>query len=132
MALYQVSFEPSGKQGSCRSSRSLLDCAGRLNVGLASVCGGCGSCHSCKVRVLSGAVSAPTASERKILSPEELEAGWRLACQTYPSGNCRLGVPPESMTAPHRTQVEGAEATVAMEPAVRAYHVRLKAPSLSD
>ncbi|MBM2832130.1 MAG: ferredoxin (4Fe-4S iron-sulfur cluster binding protein) [Dehalococcoidia bacterium] len=132
MALYQVSFEPSGKQGSCRSSRSLLDCARRLSVGLASICGGCGSCHSCKVRVLSGTVSAPTASERKILSPEELEAGWRLACQTYPASHCRLGVPPESMTTPHRTQVEGAEATAALEPAVRAYHVRLKAPSLSD
>jgi len=58
--------------------------------------------------------------------------GWRLACQAYPRSNCKLGIPPESMTTPQRTQVEGLEVKVHAEPPVRAYHLQLTAPSLSD
>jgi len=58
--------------------------------------------------------------------------GWRLACQTYPTSDCRLDVPVESMTTPQRTQVEGMEVTVPPQPAVRAYELELIAPSLAS
>lgn len=43
-------------------------------------CGGMGECGGCRVRVLSGALPISLA-DREIFSPEELAAGWRLACQ---------------------------------------------------
>jgi uncharacterized 2Fe-2S/4Fe-4S cluster protein (DUF4445 family) len=64
------------------------------------------------------------------LSPQELKEGWRLACQTYPAGDVKLNIPPESMTTSQRTQVEGWEISVPPEPPVRAYHLKLSAPSL--
>ncbi len=132
MTVYIVYFEPVGRKGECRANQSLLDCAHRLGVGIASLCGGQGTCHSCKIQLLSGTVSAPTGTEREVFSSEELKDGWRLACQTYPASDCKLNVPSESMTTTQRTQVEGLEITVAPEPPVQAYHLKLAGPSLSN
>ena len=128
---YTIDFEPVGRREQCQSNDTLLACAHRLGLGISSVCGGQGTCQSCKVRVLSGTVSKPTSNDLEAFSSQELEDGWHLACQTYPTSDCKLSVPPESMTTPQRTQVEGLEITVHLEPPVRAYHLQLSTPSLS-
>jgi len=130
MTTCNVDFEPVGRRGECQKKESLLACARRLGVGISSVCGGKGTCHSCRVQVLSGAVSKPTPGEKEAFSPQELKAGWRLACQTYPHTNVKVHVPAESMTTPQRLQVEGQEVTVRPQPPVRAYPIKLATPSL--
>ncbi len=132
MTACTIDFEPLGRRGECQDNESVLACAHRLGVGISSVCGGQGTCHSCKVQVLSGTVSKPTSSELEAFTSQELKGGWRLACQTYPTSDCKLTVPPESMTTPQRVQVEGLEITVHPEPPVQAYRLQLAAPSLSD
>jgi uncharacterized 2Fe-2S/4Fe-4S cluster protein (DUF4445 family) len=49
-----------------------------------------------------------------------------------PLGDCKVRVPPESLTALQRTQVEGEEISVTPEPAVKAYQVVLSPPDLDD
>ena len=132
MVSYEVDFEPIGRRGICKSEETILDCARRLGVGINSICGGQGTCQSCRVRVLGEAVTEPTPNELRAFSRQELDHGWRLACQVYPLSNCKLNVPAESMTTPQRVQVEGLEITVHPEPPVIAYHVKLPPPSLSD
>jgi len=65
-------------------------------------------------------------------SQQELRDGWRLACQVYPLSDSKVSLPTESMTTPQRTQVEGLEIAVRLEPAVRAYQLQLPAPTLPD
>jgi uncharacterized 2Fe-2S/4Fe-4S cluster protein (DUF4445 family) len=132
MAGYVIDFEPIGRRGAVGPGQSLLEGARQLGVDLVNLCGGKGTCGRCKVQVLTGSVSAPTAVEQEHLTPEELEKGYRLACQVCPSGDCTLHVPPESLTTPQRTQVESLEVDVEPDPAVVAYPVELAAPSLSD
>jgi len=132
MAIYTIDFEPLGRRGECRESESILACARQLGIGISSVCGGVGTCNTCRAQVLSGNVSEPTSNELEAFSPEELQDGWRLTCQTYPRSDCILNIPPESMTTHQRTQVEGLEVAVQLEPAVKAYRLRLAAPSLSS
>ena len=132
MEPYQIDFKPIGKSGKCKGNQSLLDCAHQSGLGIVSICGGHGRCGCCKVQVLEGAVSEPTESELKVFSPQELEKGWRLACQTYPKGDVELLVPPGSMTTMQRLQVEGFEIAVTPEPLVSSYDVSLTAPSMSD
>jgi uncharacterized 2Fe-2S/4Fe-4S cluster protein (DUF4445 family) len=127
-----MNFQPLGRRGECNQGDSLLDCARRLGAGISSICGGKGKCRSCKVRVLKGAVSEPAASEKAAFTPEELHQGWRLACQAYPKNDGRVEIPPDSMTAPQRTQVEGLEIEFRPSPPVRAYQVKLSPPSLAD
>jgi uncharacterized 2Fe-2S/4Fe-4S cluster protein (DUF4445 family) len=130
MTTFSINFQPVGRRGECRENESILACARPLGVGINSICGGEGICHSCKVQILGGTVSKPTRNEREAFKSQELRAGWRLACQTYPASDVKLIVPAESMTTPQRILVEGLEMRVRPQPAVRAYHVRLSAPSL--
>lgn len=132
MARYIVNFEPLGRRGRCEDSDSLLTFARKLGVGIVSICAGKGTCHSCKLRITTGIVSKPSAIELKLFSRQELEDGWRLACQTYPRSNVTVSLPDESLTAPQRMQAEGLQIAVPPEPLVRAYQVKLAVPTLSD
>jgi len=132
MASYQIDFEPLGRRGACPEGQSLLECARQYGVVIISICGGTGTCHSCKVQVLSGATSAPTSGELATFSPQELRNGWRLACQAYPTSDCRVRLPAESMTTPQRTQLEGLETAIRPQSPVRAYRLQLPSPTLSD
>lgn len=109
-----------------------MECSRKTGVGIANLCGGKGKCHTCKIRVLKGKVSEPTALETTVFSAQELGEGWRLGCQVHPSGNCTIHVPTESMTTPQRTQVEGLEIQVEPDPPVRCHEVLLSSPGLSD
>ena len=129
---YQIEFEPVGRRGPCPEGASLLECARQLGVGLVSICGGQGKCLACKIRVVKGNISPPTSTDEKAFSPEELKEGWRLACLTYPQGDCLIHVPAESMTTLQRTQVECVEVTVNPEPAVRAINLQMQEPTLHD
>ncbi len=96
-----------------------------MGVDLVSLCGGKGTCGRCRVQVVAGDVSPPTGEEEKALSRHELKEGYRLACQTYPRSDCRLRVPPESLTASQRTQVDGLEVSVKPDPPVFSDHPEL-------
>lgn len=55
-----------------------------LNLPIRSICGGLGTCGKCKILIQKGRkyLSQITNAEKKLLSKEELENGYRLACQT--------------------------------------------------
>jgi uncharacterized 2Fe-2S/4Fe-4S cluster protein (DUF4445 family) len=127
-----IDFEPVGRRGECPAGLTLLDCARQLGVDLANLCGGAGNCGRCVVQIMEGTVSEPAPGEREFLSPEQLAEGYRLACRAIPLENCKVRVPPESLTAPQRTQVEGEDISVSPEPVVQAYRVTLSPPSLED
>jgi uncharacterized 2Fe-2S/4Fe-4S cluster protein (DUF4445 family) len=127
-----IDFEPVGRRGEFPAGQSLLAYARQLGLGLVNVCGGAGSCGGCIVQILEGDVPEPGPSERELLRADELAQGYRLACQTVPQGDCLVRVPPESLTAPQRTQVEGEETPVVPEPLVQTYGVALSPPSLED
>ena len=129
---YTIDFEPVGRRGPCPPEATLLDCARALGVDLVSVCGGVGTCGRCKVQVIAGAVTELTERERRALTPGEIAQGYRLACRTSPLSDCKVQVPPESLTAVQRTQVEGLEVAVKPDPLVRAYTVEPAAATLDD
>jgi uncharacterized 2Fe-2S/4Fe-4S cluster protein (DUF4445 family) len=132
LRLFTIDFEPVGRRGQFSKEQSLLDCARQLSVDLVSICGGIGSCDRCKVQVISGKVTKPTLEEEAELSASELKQGFRLACQTYPLSDVKLHVPPESLTAPQRTQIEGLEVDVEPDPLVRRLNAHLTPPTLES
>ncbi|MCB2179940.1 DUF4445 domain-containing protein [bacterium] len=127
---YIVDFEPVGRRGEFTEDDTLLDCARQLSVDLVSICGGAGSCERCKVQVISGEVSEYSYEEKEALTPEEIEQGYHLACMTYPLSDVKLHVPPTSLTTPQRTQVEGINVEVEVDPIIVGVQVILKQPAL--
>ncbi|MDH6440290.1 all-trans-retinol 13,14-reductase [Streptomyces sp. SAI-144] len=71
----------------CSPGQSVLDAANAVGVPLPQSCGE-GACGTCRVRVLSGAYET---DDRGMFSADELAAGWRLACQTLPTGDLVIG-----------------------------------------
>ena len=132
MKSVQIEFEPIGRRGKCPAGKTLLECAQQLGVGLINICGGRGSCAGCKIQLVDGSCSALTSIEREKFTLQELQQGYRLACQAYPTSNCKLRVPLESMSSPQRTQVNGKDVPVDIDPSITAYHLKLLAPSLTD
>ena len=122
-----VDFEPLGRRARVEPGTTLLEAARQAGVGLNAVCGGAGTCGTCRVRVVAGEVTPPTGAEQ-----ESLADGFRLACQTRVLGDVRVDVPPTSITAPQRAQVEGREQPVEFDPAVRSFDVAPEPPSLTD
>lgn len=129
---YTIDFQPVGRRGPCPEGGTLLDAARDLGVDLASICGGVGSCGSCRVQLVTGKLTPVTLNEEAELPAEELALDYRLACQAEPLSDCRIHVPPESLTALQRTQVEGLEVPVAAEPTVTSCVVTLAPPTLED
>ena len=127
-----IDFQPIGRRGECPEGKTLLDCARLLGVDLTSLCGGTGKCGQCIVQVVDGDVSDPTSIDAEFLTPDAIAHGFRLACRTIPLSDCRLRVPVESLTSPQRTQVEGEETTVALDPLAKSCVVTLQPPSLND
>jgi len=125
--IFTVDFEPLGRRARVAQNTTLLEAARQAGVGLSAVCGGAGTCGDCRVRVVAGETSSPTEAEAEAAS-----AGFRLACQTRVLGDVRVDVPPESITALQRVQVEGRERSIELDPAVRSFDVTLDPPSLSD
>ncbi|KAF0106996.1 MAG: ferredoxin [Anaerolineaceae bacterium] len=70
------------------------------------------------MRRVTGDLSAPTPTEAAALGRDALAAGWRLACQATALNDVRLHIPPESLTAAQRLQVEGIEARLDLDPAI--------------
>ena len=97
-----------------------------------SLCGGEGWCESCIVRLERGVCQPPTEAERLVFSFEALDEGYRLACQTIPQSDVKVYLPPESLTAPQRLQVEGEAAPVTLDPRVKAIDLVLTPPTLED
>jgi len=131
MGDHQVTFQPVGRRGPCPTGETLLDCTHRLGVELVSLCGGLGKCRGCKIRVMEGRSSDVTAAEREAFTEEELESGWRLACQAYPQDDCRVYVPPESLSTQQRLQVEGTEIDIPLDPSIRSVACKIEPPSLA-
>jgi uncharacterized 2Fe-2S/4Fe-4S cluster protein (DUF4445 family) len=128
--LFNIDFEPVGRRGECPIDESLLECARRLSVDIVSICGGASTCKRCKVQIVTGNFSELTSREKSALTERELNQSYRLACQAYPLSDAKIYVPPESLTAPQRTQVEGLDLDVQPEPPILGLDVQVKAPSL--
>lgn len=76
-------FEPFGLKIEPKPEETLLEAAQRIEAPIRSDCGGAGVCAKCLVKVdPADSLEPVTEAERAELSPDQLAAGFRLACQT--------------------------------------------------
>jgi uncharacterized 2Fe-2S/4Fe-4S cluster protein (DUF4445 family) len=93
MSLSRITFLPYQRSIEVSEGDSLIRTALQAGVHINASCGGEGVCAKCRVQVEQGEVSEGL-SER--LSPDDIEAGYRLACQAKIKGDATIRVPVES------------------------------------
>ena len=130
-----LELQPWGRRVQAEGNSTVLD-AVRLAVSsdegiLSAPCGGQGRCGRCRVRIIQGQVSPFSATEREILSTEELEGCIRLACQVKLLGDCKFEILPESISGQQDLQIEGVTGVFDLDPVVRRYVISTKPPSIS-
>ncbi|QIX28523.1 DUF4445 domain-containing protein [Nocardioides sp. JQ2195] len=107
---------------------SVFDSASWNGIAIDSTCGGHGTCHKCRVRVEGPAPT--TRHDVRTFSPEQLDAGWRLACLVPATRDLAVFVPP--LTTRPKAATVGVGRQVILRPAVQKRYVELEEPTLAD
>ena len=137
-----VRFRPEGEHVDVPHGSTLLAAAKAAGIDLSSLCGGDGLCGKCRLIVKgSGVQAAPTS----LLTREEIQAGYVLACQTKVVADVEVEIPPESRAEGGQILIDvdaqrfkalhpAAEETVAFAhaPLTEKLFVKLPPPSLDD
>ncbi|KPL04786.1 MAG: hypothetical protein AMK75_00585 [Planctomycetes bacterium SM23_65] len=131
MKSYRVLFQPDGRTVDAAEGVTLLEAARRAGIHLNSPCGGNGVCGNCKVQITDGLASA-TDVEREHLRENELEQGWRLACQVHVTDDITCLIPDETRLSDQKILEAGTERAVEPDPIVTKQHLKLAAPALPD
>ena len=127
----QVTFEPEGKAAYVLPGSLVIEAAARAGIIIDTPCGGRGTCGKCRVVVRDGC-SDVTDTERRLLEPDELAAGVRLACQAKLLRQTAVTVPQASRFADQRVLTTGEGGPARLCPAVRKHAVRVPEPTLED
>lgn len=93
-----VSVEPSGTTVYVLPGTPLVEALAGAAITLDMPCGGEGTCGKCRVQVIQGA-EPPGPAEHRLLTPDELHQGFRLACQVRVVAPMRVVVPRSSTLA---------------------------------
>jgi uncharacterized 2Fe-2S/4Fe-4S cluster protein (DUF4445 family) len=128
-ARVDLEFQPSGSRVRVPPGVTVFDAASWNGIAIDSTCGGHGTCKKCKVRIAGGQVPASPLDARAF-SPDELRAGWRLACRAQATGDLQIAVPP-LVTRPKAATV-GVGRQVILRPAAQKRFLELEEPSLTD
>ncbi|CAA9396520.1 MAG: hypothetical protein AVDCRST_MAG66-1195 [uncultured Pseudonocardia sp.] len=127
-----IRFEPDGarpREVRVPAGATLFDAASWNGIAVDSTCGGHGTCRKCVMRVVEGDVPVSRLDPRAF-GPDELRAGWRLACRARAEQDLRVEVPP-LVTRPRAATV-GVGRQVILRPAVQKRCVVLTEPTLAD
>jgi uncharacterized 2Fe-2S/4Fe-4S cluster protein (DUF4445 family) len=128
-ARVELAFEPSGTRVRVPGGVTVFDAASWNGIAIDSTCGGHGTCKKCKIKITGG--TAPVSPlDVRAFSPDELNAGWRLACRAPATEDLRVEVPP-LVTRPKAATV-GVGRQVILRPAAQKRYLELDEPSLAD
>jgi uncharacterized 2Fe-2S/4Fe-4S cluster protein (DUF4445 family) len=129
-----VTFQPLGRRIDNGPGKTILEASQTLAVRgentVEAPCGGKGLCGRCRVRVIKGTLEPPGESEKRLLEPDDLTRGYRLACQAVPLSSVEIEIPPESLTGRADLQVQGKAEKAIPDPAVRRYLIDIQSARL--
>lgn len=136
----KVVFHPDDESIEVERGVTLQAAAKAAGVELASICGGDGICGRCRLIVKNGNIdAAPTT----LLSREEIQKGYVLACQTKVLGDVEVEVPPETRAEEgqilididaqrFRALYQEEKVSFKREPLVQKLYLELPPPTLQD
>ncbi len=136
----KVVFHPDDVSVEVERGVTLQAAAKAAGVELASICGGDGICGRCRVIVRDGNIQA---SPTTLLSRDEIQRGYVLACQTKITGDVEIEVPPETRTEEgqilididaqrFRALYQEEKISFRHEPLVQKLYAELPRPTLQD
>jgi uncharacterized 2Fe-2S/4Fe-4S cluster protein (DUF4445 family) len=148
MSQHRVIFWPEGKAIPVEEGKTLLEAADMGGIHINNLCGGQGVCGQCKVKMINGTVDKNLKSI-SLLSVEEIQQGYVLACQTPVRDNLEVEIPVEARLEGEQILMEGETLTFSIpeeierpaqeeagvsfySPLTMKMHLKLPLPTLED
>ena len=132
----QFFFSPNDKKINVSIGTTLLQAAEKADIYINASCNGKGSCGKCRLIVKSGNAESEKTS---LLSDQEKDRGYVLACQTKVMGDIHVKIPEETLEKKLKAEGMGKEATEKLkglveviEPLVDKTVMQLVPPSIQD
>ena len=130
----------------CNIGDNLLEVARRSNVAIDAPCSGNGSCGKCRVKLVEGELDHIASRH---ITPEELQDGWRLSCNSKVLSDCVIWVPdiasayqsrmktadlssPQEIAIFQEAQEKMRASGISLENSFRSFVVSMTEPSLDD
>ncbi|MFC1824551.1 ASKHA domain-containing protein [Thermodesulfobacteriota bacterium] len=141
---HMVIFQPSGRRGTVDKGKTIKEASLELGVDIEGICGENATCGKCKIKIETGifekygveskmdSLSPVSEGDRKCLSPDQIEEGYRLACQTSVQSDVVIFVPEESRTGQQVIRKAARDIEIEIKPTVKTYTVELKKATLED
>ncbi len=141
-----INFEPISRRVYLQEDKTLYEILTDLNIPIQTICGGSGTCGKCKVLIQRGKeyLTPTTNNEKNFVKTEELEKGWRLACQTRVNKNdikelekqsspqFRIFLPNELLLEDFKILVTGPKKGTELWPAIKKVYIEVKKPTLQE
>lgn len=129
--LVKVRFKPDDIEVFVPAGTTISKAALAAGSAIETPCGGMGTCGKCRVEV-TGIASEPDSIEARLISPEDLTRGIRLACRARVMGEATIVVPTASRSLVQKILSHGILHEVHVDPKVQKVYVVLPKPSLAD
>jgi len=133
---YKVVFRPDNKEAEVSEGNTLLEAAEKADVYINASCNGKGSCGKCKLILESGNVKKESTP---LLSDNEKDKNYVLACQTKVAGDVIVRIPEETIERKLKVAGMGQEATERLKelvkdisPMLKEIPLELEPPTLDD
>lgn len=138
---FKIHFLPNDKIVEIRKGNTVLDAAHMANIYINSICGGDGICGKCKVILSNGTVDVPPT---KLLSSEEAEKNYILACEAQVTSDLQILIPKETRLEGKKILLDQNEqhfmtwkaildqAQFKHDPLVKKVCLKLEPPSMDD
>lgn len=132
--LITVTFLPSGSNIRVSPGTNLMKAANLAGVQVNAVCGGKGSCGKCRAKLVEGALSETSLTEKEFVSPADEDQGWLLLCQRQALSDVTVDTGQVAEKPGGFTPTKGAFAdlTTDVDPPVTKIYHQLAKPSISD
>lgn len=103
----KITFLPANRSADIAPEETVLAAARRAAVAIDAVCGGQGHCGHCRVQIIQGLTTPPTAAERRLLGSDALARGIRLACCVCAASDLVVSVPSAPAASANLTAAHG-------------------------
>jgi uncharacterized 2Fe-2S/4Fe-4S cluster protein (DUF4445 family) len=132
----RICFLPDRQEAKVPSGSLLLDVARKAGVHLNASCNGKGSCGKCRLVVTEGRVDAEASPH---FTPEEVDKGYVLACQSRVTEDATVRIPEEALQ--RKLRVAGMGQAVSeqlqslvgeIDPILKEYPLELAPPTMED
>ena len=129
----RITFQPSGRSVFVLGGTKIIEAAARGGLTINTPCGGAGTCGKCQVKITAG-IEEPSEADKNVFNEDQLQDGWRLACQTPIDNEFVVYIPESSrLVSQHKIVIESqTEEPAEILPSVRKLYVELPEPTMED